>query len=453
MASLSGFPYFEVQLNKGAEFVDPAETEALLEHLSADPAPTDLVVISHGWNNDMARARQLYGEFFSNLRQVIDSGQGDPLAGRHVSVAGILWPSKKFADKELIPGGAAAFGDDVSEAELEQQIGNLMDGFDSDDANQRLERARQLVIDLENSPNARRKFVDELRGLITEEGLVGFVDRPDIEDDLMTLPGDILLDRLGTPLMEEEVAGAGAPIGGAAAVGAGMGPGDAQGSAAGFGNLFSGIKAGASNLLNLLTYYKMKKRARLIGTDGVYPLLERLRAASPELKLHLVGHSFGGLLVTAAVAGPDDKPAVPVSSLTLLQAAFSHHGIAENWDDRGNDGHYRRVLSEGRVQGPVVVTHTVNDKAVGRAYPLASRIARQVAAALGDANDKYGGIGRNGAQKTPEARFEELLDIGGVYTFSAGAVHNLKADSFIANHSDVANRQTANVLLGAILAT
>ena len=89
--------------------------------------------------------------------------------------------------------------------------------------------------------------------------------------------------------------------------------------------------------------------------------------------------------------------------MTLLQAAYSHNGLSDNFDDKGTAGFFRSILSEHRVSGPIIITHTKNDTAVGVAYPLVSRIANQVAAALGDQNDPYGGMGRNGAQRTPEA--------------------------------------------------
>ena len=59
------------------------------------------------------------------------------------------------------------------------------------------------------------------------------------------------------------------------------------------------------------------------------------------------------------------------------------------------------------------MTHTHNDKAVGIAYPLASRFSGDQAAALGDKNDKFGGLGRNGAQKmeTGETIDGVLLDV------------------------------------------
>ena len=145
----------------------------------------------------------------------------------------------------------------------------------------------------------------------------------------------------------------------------------------------------------------MKARAGRPGTRGLNHVLRELRAVKPGLKIHLVGHSFGGRLVAAAADGPDDQPAVPVNSLSLLQAAFSHNGFAQKFDKK-NDGLYRRVVTAGKVTGPIIVTHTQNDRAVGLAYPIASRLAFQTASALGDENDVYGGLGRT--RRWPSSR-------------------------------------------------
>ena len=56
-------------------------------------------------------------------------------------------------------------------------------------------------------------------------------------------------------------------------------------------------------MLNFATYYQMKERAGTVGAGGLNPLLRELRAAAPDLRIHLVGHSFGGRLVTAAALG------------------------------------------------------------------------------------------------------------------------------------------------------
>ena len=92
-----------------------------------------------------------------------------------------------------------------------------------------------------------------------------------------------------------------------------------------------------------------------------------------------------------------------------MQAAFSHNGFARHFDGE-RDGFFREVVAQGKVAGPILITHTKNDRAVGIAYPIASRIARQDASDLGDEDDIFGGIGRNGALHTPEAVAGELLD-------------------------------------------
>jgi hypothetical protein len=93
--------------------------------------------------------------------------------------------------------------------------------------------------------------------------------------------------------------------------------------------------------------------------------------------------------------------------------------------------------STGAIGGLIVVTHTPNDTAVGNLYPLASLLAGDQAADLGDANSPYGGLGRNGAQKTPEAVQLKLLPVGSAYALTAGRIHNLEASQFVHNHSDI----------------
>jgi pimeloyl-ACP methyl ester carboxylesterase len=204
--------------------------------------------------------------------------------------------------------------------------------------------------------------------------------------------------------------------------------------------------------LNFVTYYQMKERAGTVGENGANEVLRRLRQRAPDLRLHLIGHSFGGRLVTAATAGPADKPAVGVASLTLLQAAFSHNGFGQRFDG-SHDGTYRRMVDQGMVSGPVLISHTVNDRAVGLAYPIASQIAGQAAAALGDKNDKFGGMGRNGAQKTPEAVDGTLLRASETYAFGAGKIHNLQSDAFISHHGDVTGAEVVHAFLTGVAAT
>jgi predicted alpha/beta hydrolase len=195
----------------------------------------------------------------------------------------------------------------------------------------------------------------------------------------------------------------------------------------------------------------MKNRAGTVGGNGVAALLERIHQRRPDMGIHLAGHSFGGRLVSAAAAARQTTP-VRFGSMTLMQAAFSHYGFSRNWKD-GKDGAFRAVLADHRVTGPVLVTHTGNDKAVGIAYALASRVAGQVAAQLGDRDDIYGGIGRNGALRTPEALDARLLDVGGGYELEPGRLHNLLADRFVGSHSDILGSQVSYAILSAVAAS
>jgi esterase/lipase superfamily enzyme len=234
------------------------------------------------------------------------------------------------------------------------------------------------------------------------------------------------------------------PAGGGGA----LGLDDEAGAAASLGDFFSGVKAAASRLLNFATYYQMKERAGLVGT-ALNEMLAAIRKLRPDVRIHLIGHSFGARVVTAAVDGP---VSVRPASLALLQGAFSHNGFAENFDGEA-DGFFRKVVSQSKVDGPIFATHTANDKAVGIAYAVASRLSGDNAnsVALGDENDPFGGIGRNGAVKLKPGEFVKgtLLAETAAYQFTAKKIHNLRADNFISGHSDIEGPQVANAILFA----
>ena len=206
------------------------------------------------------------------------------------------------------------------------------------------------------------------------------------------------------------------------------------------------LRHGLLNLSNLTTFYQMKERAGLIGRNGLAPVLDALVRRYSAIRIHLAGHSFGARLATSAA----DSVKAPVRSLTLLQGAFSHHAFSLSI--AGIPGAFRTVVTQHKVTGPIAVTHTRNDKAVGLAYALAARVAGQEAAFWGDANDRFGGIGSNGAQRTPEAVQQSLLPARSVYTFEPGRIHNLRADTFVSGHSDIVHKEIGWLLNRVIAA-
>lgn len=439
MPDVAGFPYAEVEFRKDGQLHDAAQADAVVA-MARDQRLTDLVVLSHGWNNDMEEARRLYACLLGALGPAL-SAQG-ALAPRRFGALAVLWPSKKFADKALIPSGAASATSPITDAEILAQLAALDALIDDPAAHDRLAAAAALVPQLEERKSARVEFSRLLLDLLPSAAA------GEEHDPLPRADGSDVVTALGTP-----TPAAAAPPkpggGGAARIDPDAIQPIAGGGAAGLGNLWGGIKAGAQHLANMVTYYQMKDRAGTVGRTGVVPLLARVAAAQPDLRLHLIGHSFGGRLVTAVASGADGQPAPRVATLTLLQAAFSHYGLANDFGG-GKAGAFRRIVDERRVAGPILVTCTHNDRAVGLAYALASRVARQVASGIGDAGDPYGGIGANGAQRTPEAVSGVLGPVGTAYAFQGGRVYNLRADAVIANHSDVCQPAVAHAIAQAV---
>jgi pimeloyl-ACP methyl ester carboxylesterase len=447
-------PAFEVEFDKQGKAVDARQLTAAIDGVAQAKA-TDLLVLAHGWNNDIADARALYASLLARIEAQKAAAGPD----RVLAACEVFWPSKKFTAQQLIPGGAAGLGDKtLAPGTLAARLDELKTvperlGIDVVDPRRAtvVEQLKALVPALEKDVDAQRRFVELVRSLPPGDDR----QHDDASEEFFATEPVELLRSLSRPLKPPLLPKGGGQGGGAAISGRGRGAGAGGGGAAGVGDFFQGMKAAANRLLNYLTYYEMKRRAGLVGTTGVAAALRQVHQRLSKLKLHLVGHSFGGRLVTAATdaLGPD----VPLATLTLLQAAYSHNGLAATFDGK-HDGFFRHVLSPQRkVSGPILITNTKNDLAVGIAYPLASRLSGDTASALGDRNDPYGGMGRNGAQRLkPGAEIDTAINfldaVGTKYAFH-DRVYNLNADAFIKDHSDISKDEVAYALLRAVATT
>jgi hypothetical protein len=438
MTMVAGFPYFEVEFTRDGGVFKPAEVDALHDFIAQDKA-TDLVVLSHGWNNDMSAARDLYSRFLACVRRVEDRNAGASAIDRSFAVLAVLWPSVTFADEELIASGPV-FSAGLTISFVEEQLSHLQQALQAPEKKLPLERARALLPRLQDSQRAQAQFANLVRSVLpatdveVDDASAAFFDRS----------GQDLMHRLAAPTpgpVPVARSGAAAGVSGRAA-----GESDAE-----LEQVLEGPLSAARNLLNYSTYYVMKERAGTVGRRGVNGVLRQLKAIAPDLRVHLVGHSFGARLVTAAADGPAGATAIAFESMLLIQAAFSHNAFAAKFDG-SRDGAFRSVLTEHRIRGPVVITFTMNDRAVGIAYPLASSVAGQDSSRLGDATDIFGGLGRNGAQHTPEAVTGTLQPVSGHYAFTPGHVYNLNADSVIHDHSDICHDEVAFALLAAVAA-
>jgi hypothetical protein len=429
MAELSGFASAEMEFDRNAKVVGSLDEVARV----ANGPCTDLIVMSHGWNNEPREARELYKQLAASLRDVLGQNRIPALRDRKVALAGVLWPSMRFANEDGSLGGAAGAGSPVAALDLIDQINELRKVFPDRTAKRTLDAVAALVPQLEDSADARREFAELLKTLLSADA----VDDEDASKDLLATDGGEVMDRLAEPIFIP--APPSDPQGGAAGVGE-------LGGAAGFGDFLAGPISAAKKLLNMTTFFEMKARSGNIGTRGVAPVIAQIKQARPDLNVHLLGHSFGARLVSATAKPlPQDS----VATISLLQGAFSHHGFARDFEP-GHNGFFRDVVDKKTVRGPTMITKTANDRAVGIAYAIASRISNEAAAGIGDAGDKFGGIGRNGAVKTAEAVDGRLLPVGGAYAFRPRVLHNLLADDFIHDHSDVKGKEVAYAVLSAI---
>jgi hypothetical protein len=434
MSDIAGISYVEAQFDKNGVLQTQVDLPAEV---------TDLFVMSHGWNNNAADARELYRKFFENLAGV---AQPNDLTARTFAIVGVIWPSKKFDELVAVsgvPGGAEgsaslhAAADAGSRQALDEKLERMKETFAEPAQHRILDEAKALLVNIEEKASARRAFVDMIRSLLDpkeankEDASVSF-----FKDDGDELMNNLKVDEAD---LDEEVAG----TGGSASLPLGVGSTHAaEGGAAGLSALLSGFKAAAMNILNFTTYFEMKARAGAVGKNGVAPLIDKL---APQVeRIHLIGHSFGGRVVTATAANSKTEK---IRSMSLLQTAFSHNGFSKS-----KGGFFRGVVDQQRVKGPILVTHTKNDKAVGVAYPLASRINGDRTAAFGDENDEFGGLGRNGAQQmqSGETVPGRLLPVGSSYAFQAGKFFNLEASDFIKSHGDVTGKEIAHAVRKAI---
>jgi hypothetical protein len=87
---------------------------------------------------------------------------------------------------------------------------------------------------------------------------------------------------------------------------------------------FGAASEGILSVLRQLSFWKMKDRARRFGETGAHSLLRSMQDAAarkgPSTRFHLIGHSFGCIVMSGMLHGPDGKGKLlkPVDSLFLV---------------------------------------------------------------------------------------------------------------------------------------
>ena len=407
--------YHLIAYDKKGEEVPDADgssaSELALADL-ADPAAavTDVFVISHGWQGDYADAMSQYDRWV---------GATDPDAagdGIRPFVIGVHWPSKAWSDRELKSRASGLLGatpdppDAITVDEAVDEYGEQLAGED---------------------PDARA-------ALTTILAYAADVDPDQDAEEGDELPAEVAA---AYRVLAKRVGAAG--DGDEALLGGGWDPDDvfvASTTEEGSGGLlgdgwFRRLREAVLTPLRQLTFWHGKNQAREFGERGAAQLVRAIMKASPA-RVHLIGHSFGTIVVSAAVRGPGTVPTPPprpVDSLLLVQGAVSLWAFAEKVPDRvgGGRGYFADVATAEFVSGPIVVTRSKWDYAVGKFYPLAVKLASQY---LLDDLPKYGGIGTFGAQGVEGAIELAVLEPGSRsddIEFAAATLYNIDARKVI----------------------
>jgi hypothetical protein len=203
--------------------------------------------------------------------------------------------------------------------------------------------------------------------------------------------------------------------------------------------------------LQLYTYFQMKQRAGIVGAGGVCQMIARLQKEFPLARVHLIGHSFGCKVMLSALTGKEALPR-PVDTVVLLQGAVSFQCFADRVKgvSPNTAGGYEKAVAN--VRGPIVATFSDKDLAVKKAYPAASRLAKQIGECDRPASDFvidkwYQGLGAAGVNDVPEVA---ILDNSGGYKFDKG-LYSINATKHVEEHDRIYNPHVAWLIWAAIL--
>ena len=195
------------------------------------------------------------------------------------------------------------------------------------------------------------------------------------------------------------------------------------------------------SIAEVFSFWTMKARAGTVGSTGVHDVLREITAALPPAgRLHLVGHSFGGKLLAAALVGrPGVEPAT-AETLTILQGALSHFAFSTVEQVRRLDvpteigGAYADVLLN-KLAAVVAVTYSQQDTENQRWYPLGTMLSQD---AFERGVPVYAALGARGMEG-PSTVAVTLRDesVAARYSPSRPRIFNVDASGVILGHSDV----------------
>jgi pimeloyl-ACP methyl ester carboxylesterase len=384
-------------------------------------------LMSHGWMGDMPAAIYQYDRWFG--AQVARTADQERMAQRRPGFKplriGVHWPSKPWGDEEFVVATNYGLPEDL----VELYVARLGDRHGLREAVTTVVHAAAEQPDAREVPPVAAAAYQEINAMLAElgengEGAAPGSDREPFDPQACFAVAQEeasfgLCDRLGVIL---------AP-------------------------------------LRQLSFWKMKQRARLVGEAEMTEFLTALQEAvgSRDVRFHLMGHSFGCIVVSAMLCRKRAHPshAKPVASLVLVQGALSLWSYCEKIPVvPGRSGYFCSLITEKMVTGPILTTRSTFDTANRRFYPLGTGFADQVDFEPGEF-PRYGALGTYGAQGLmPGGNDRPMRPETEEYRFAAGGIYNLEASKFIVNgrgaagaHNDIAGAEVAHAIWEASLPT
>jgi hypothetical protein len=443
MQNIAGFDFFPLAFDKDGKLTTSAELDALKRRAVS---ASDVIFLAHGFRNSEADATSLYTKFLTNFRAHFLRSECRALGGCDFAVAGVFWPSLALPETLAAQTGStqSVDEDDPLLAAIRKKLNDLKTVAPSAEA--QIDEAIQLLPIVKDDGPTQNHFAQLLLSTVsdaTPDPTEGF-------DALRNLDGVTIIQKLSAPVILTTAGASGFDTGGALSLD------DSGGSQSILSGFYSAL-GGIDRFINLTTWYVMKNRSGLVGFNGVAQTVRDLSASKPAVKIHLVGHSLGGRLMAACAKSLAQNPLCQATSVTLLEAAFSHFGFSAD-NGHGTPGFFRDVIAKHVSKGPLMATFSAQDTVVGTTYALASRLADDNAKAIGDATDPFGGIGRNGAINTTESVVNKLQKAGAPngspYQFQLGVVNCLDGSGgLIKDHGDVTNEDVTYAFACSVVST
>jgi hypothetical protein len=423
---------------------------------------TDVFFSSHGWKGDIPAAIRQYDSWVATMAaQTRDRERARALNPDFKAMAVCIhWPSLPWGVEDA--GAALLGGDDVDEfaAEADLSTDQLVEMYAARIANTDAARSAlaQILASADDPETARQVEKSQLppeleaayQALFDEAGLTldGPAAAPGLDHQAF-VPATTISTWL--PATRNQSPSAFDPRSQQELLLGGGSPG--------------AVRNALLMPVRQVSFWAMKHRAVHVGETGVHTLLTRLQQAAPDTRFHLMGHSFGCIVVSAAIAGPLAQGTItsrlprPVHSLFLVQGALSLWSFAQRLPFPPNaPGYFRPIdLAPTLVSGPTLATRSTFDRAVGTFFPLAARLGRELLLGDGAELPEYGGVGTFGIQGAG-ALDQPLLGVTGDYGFGHGEIYNIDASSVIRNgsgpsgaHSDISHPEIAHAFWQAAL--